>query len=108
MSVVSAPHGVAPRGKYIAIVSTTVENEDDPRRDVVPGLRLLGSIKQRFDSVSETFEPVSDGRDDKCYISKSYDASSHFESTTNDVLDLYERILGEKFDLNISSEIPPE
>jgi hypothetical protein len=41
------------------------------------------------------------------FISKSYDATSHFESTCDDILDLYEKIMGEKFDfdkVNFSQE----
>ena len=35
------------------------------------------------------------------YVTKSYDATSHFESATDDILEIYERITGEKLDLNI-------
>ncbi|VDO75607.1 unnamed protein product [Schistosoma margrebowiei] len=34
------------------------------------------------------------------FISSSYDASTHFESTCADVLDLYERIVGKPFELS--------
>jgi len=34
-------------------------------------------------------------------VTKSYDATSHFESASDEVLELYERITGEKLDLNI-------
>lgn len=37
---------------------------------------------------------------DGCYISKGYDATTHFESTVDDVLDLYKRITGKDIDLN--------
>ena len=33
-------------------------------------------------------------RRDGCYISKGYDATSHFETEINDVLDMYRRITG--------------
>jgi Rab GDP dissociation inhibitor len=32
---------------------------------------------------------------DKAYISTGYDATTHFETTVEDVLDLYRRITGE-------------
>ena len=38
--------------------------------------------------------PIDDGTKDHCYISKSYDATSHFETTTDDVKDIYQRITG--------------
>ena len=37
---------------------------------------------------------------DCCYISKGYDATTHFESTVDDVLDMYKRITGKDIDLN--------
>lgn len=40
--------------------------------------------------------PCSDG----CYISKGYDATTHFETTVDDVLDMYKRITGKDIDLN--------
>ena len=45
----------------------------------------------RFVKVYDLFEPLSDGREDKTFISKSYDATTHFESVADDVLSLYER-----------------
>jgi len=95
---VSAP------GIYIAIVSTIVE-KGSPDEDVAPGLHLLGPILKRFTSVSTTFEPVGDGSADKCYISSSFDATSHFESDVHDLLSLYERVSGEKLDMDISAEV---
>jgi Rab GDP dissociation inhibitor len=100
---VSHAHNVAAPGKYIAIVSTTVETAD-PIRELESGFMLLGKIMERFDSISDLYEPVNDGRANHCYISKSYDASSHFETAANDVLDLYERITGEKLDMTISAD----
>ena len=32
------------------------------------------------------------------FISKSYDATTHFETVCDDIMDMYERITGEKFD----------
>lgn len=42
------------------------------------------------------YEPKSDGRADNIFISKSYDATSHFETTTDDVKDIYRRATGEE------------
>lgn len=42
------------------------------------------------------YEPISDGTTDNIYISKSYDSSSHFESATQDVKDIYRRLAGEE------------
>jgi Rab GDP dissociation inhibitor len=105
--MVSYAHNVASPGKYIAIVSTTVETEN-PIGELSSGFNLLGKILERFDSVSELYEAVSDGKADNCYISKSYDATSHFETAANDVLSLYERVTGEILDMNISADMEEE
>lgn len=42
------------------------------------------------------YEPLDDGTKDKIFVSKSYDATSHFETTTDDVKDIYRRIMGEE------------
>jgi len=42
------------------------------------------------------YEPLEDGTKDNIFISKSYDPSSHFEATTDDVRDIYRRCAGEE------------
>jgi Rab GDP dissociation inhibitor len=74
--MVSFAHMVAARGFYVAIVSTTVESRN-PLSEVEPGINLLGNILERFDNVADIYEPVSDGRTDRCFISKSYDATRY-------------------------------
>lgn len=94
---VSAP------GMYIAIVSTIAEKSAtpgvSPDEDINPGLLLLGTILNRFTSVSKTYEPVHDGSNDKCYISKSLDGTSHFEKDVEDIMDLYYRVTGTELDM---------
>jgi len=59
----------------------------------------------RFVKVYETFEPLESGMEDNLFISKSFDATSHFESAIEDVLSLYERIMGEP--LNYEEPLQP-
>lgn len=40
------------------------------------------------------YEPLESGVNDNIFISKSYDATSHFETTTDDVKDIYRRAEG--------------
>lgn len=42
------------------------------------------------------YEPLEDGKKDNLFISRSYDATSHFETTTDDVKDIYRRCMGEE------------
>ncbi len=37
---------------------------------------------------------------DKCFISKGYDPTTHFETTVEDVLAMYKRITGTDLDLS--------
>jgi len=100
---VGSAHCVAARGVYIAIVSTKMES-DKPEEELAPGLNLLGQVMQRFMTVATTYEPVGDGDDDKCYISSSFDGSSHFENDCEDLLSLYKRVTGEELDMTINAD----
>jgi len=82
------------------MVSTTVET-DSPEEEIQPAIDLLGPILDMFVSVSTTYDPLEDGKASNLWITKSYDPSSHFEIASADILDMYERIVGEKLDLNI-------
>lgn len=42
------------------------------------------------------YEPLEDGKTDSVFLSKSYDATSHFETTTDDIRDIYKRAAGEE------------
>jgi len=94
----SYAHNVCANGKWLAFVSTTVETAN-PEAELAPGLALLGPIDDKFIEVQDVYEPISDGRSDKCFISKGYDATSHFETTVEDVLEMYKRITGKDLDL---------
>lgn len=56
-----------------------------------------------FVSVSTIYEPLEDGKQSNLWVTKSYDPSSHFEVASNDILEIYEKIVGEKLDLNIEA-----
>lgn len=99
VSLVSHTHQVAAKGWFVAMVSTTVETSN-PENEIRPGLDLLGPIKQKFVILSDYLEPTEDGRESQIFISKTYDATSHFESTSLDVLDIYKRGTGEEFDFS--------
>ena len=97
VTMVSFTHQVASKGWYIAMVSTTVET-NNPEAEIQPGVALLGPVKQKFIQISDLFEPLDDGKEKQLFISKSYDATSHFETTCKDVLDIFERGTGAQFD----------
>jgi len=107
ITVVGKHHETAAKGKYIAIVSTTVETAA-PEKEVEAGLALLGKPITCFHSIADTWVPKEDGRASKEFITASYDATSHFEATTDEMLGMYARIFGQEFDLSKPVELPAE
>ncbi|XP_065427348.1 rab GDP dissociation inhibitor alpha isoform X2 [Chrysemys picta bellii] len=95
--LVSWAHNVAAPGKFIAIVSTTVETSE-PEREVEPALQLLEPIDQKFVAISDLYEPMDDGTESQIFCSRSYDATTHFETTCDDIKDIYRRMVGTAFD----------
>ena len=98
--MVSSAHAVCAQGLRIVIVSTTVETAN-PQEEIAPAIALLGPVLETFTSISDIHEPTNESGAESLYITKSYDATSHFESSSKDVLDIYQRITGETLDLNI-------
>ncbi|KAI2624368.1 rab GDP-dissociation inhibitor [Hypoxylon sp. NC1633] len=97
IACVSSAHNVCPKGYYIAIVSTIAETSANHHLELQPGLDRLGKIEEQFMGAPiPLYEPLVDGTKDNIFISKSYDATSHFETTTDDVKDIYARATGEE------------
>lgn len=96
----SYTHNVAPKGKYIAFVSTETET-DNPEVELKPGIDLLGAVDEIFFDIHDRYEPINEQEDDNCFISTSYDATTHFESTVQDVISMYSRITGKGLDLSV-------
>jgi len=65
-----------------------------PEKEIVPGLQLLGPIHESFFSVTPIYTPISDGSADNIFITRSYDATSHFETVVEDVQDVWKRMIG--------------
>lgn len=98
------------------MVSTVVETST-PERELEPGLKLLGPIfekcvsspvlpettankvRNRFVSISPIYAPASSGTRDNVYITRSYDATSHFETVTDDVRDVWRRCMKQELEL---------
>jgi Rab GDP dissociation inhibitor len=97
IAMVSSAHNVCPKGYYIAIVSTIAETSLNQHLELQPGLERLGRIEEKFMGAPiPLYEPLESGGGDNIYISKSYDATSHFETTTDDVRDIYQRVCKEE------------
>ncbi|KAF8560226.1 rab GDP-dissociation inhibitor [Imleria badia] len=92
IAMVSSTHNVCAKDVYVAIVSTIVET-NKPEQEIIPGLQLLGTIHEKFVTVSPLYTPVSSGEADNIFITRSYDATSHFETVVEDVQDVWKRVM---------------
>jgi Rab GDP dissociation inhibitor len=106
ISMVSANHKIAADGFRVATVSTTVETAN-PVEELKFAIGLLPEVLESFVIVKDVFEPNTDGVADQVFISKSYDATSHFETASLDILDIWKRITGHDLDLS-KSPVAPE
>jgi len=48
----------------------------------------------RFVSVSPLYMPTTSGETDNIFITRSYDATSHFETVVENVRDVWKRVVG--------------
>ncbi|BBH09215.1 GDP dissociation inhibitor family protein / Rab GTPase activator family protein [Prunus dulcis] len=90
----SYAHNVAPKGKFIAFVSTEAET-DDPQVELKSGIDLLGPLDEIFYDTYDRYVPLTTIK------LTSYDATTHFESTVQDVLAMYTKITGKALDLSV-------
>ena len=72
ISMVSSAHAVCSKGLYIAMVSANVETST-PELEIRPALDLLGPTLETFSEITTQYVPISSGKDDNLFISKSYD-----------------------------------
>ncbi|QPG76834.1 Rab GDP dissociation inhibitor alpha [Brettanomyces nanus] len=93
IAVISSAHNICAKGYYVAIISTIIETTK-PHLELEPAFKVIGPTKDVLMGIAEIYRPIEDGSKDHVYISKSYDPSSHFESTTDDVKEIYERVTG--------------
>jgi len=100
ISMVSSAHAVCAKGLFIAMISTTVET-NNAEQEIRPALELLGEVLEMFVQEHVIYEPLDDGKVSNLFITKSYDATSHFELATDEILEIYRRITGETLDMNI-------
>lgn len=101
--VVSYAHNVAAKNYYIAIASTTVETAN-PEEELQPALELLGPVIEKFVKVSDVLVPTEDGSKSGVFITTTYDATTHFQTTCKEILDIYKRCTGGDLDLTTVRE----
>lgn len=58
----------------------------------------------RFVTVSPLYTPTSSGEADNIFITRSYDATSHFETVVDEVNDVWKRVTGHDLELKPREE----
>jgi Rab GDP dissociation inhibitor len=68
--------------------------EQVAQRELAVALPYMQPTKDVFYDLCDIEFPTDDGRESNVFVSKSYDATSHFQTAVDDVLDMYRRIMG--------------
>jgi Rab GDP dissociation inhibitor len=100
IAVLSSTHNVCPPGHWIAIVSTIAEKADNPQEELKLAFDLLHPFEERFMLAPSALWEPTNTVDDNIFVSKSLDATSHLETCTDDVKDLYKRMEGKDLDID--------
>lgn len=98
-------HAVCPAGKYLAIAAT-VREQEDPYNELAPAFETLAFAQGDlvFINVNDYYVPTTDGTAEGVFISESFDATSHFESSVDDVMSIYQRMSGKPLDMTVPDE----
>merc|ERR1712141_471878 len=99
ISVQSAELQVAPKGRWIAMISSQVYT-NSPRKELKVAYGVLGKVLKDFFTVNDTYKAANEGVKDNVFIPSSMDATTHFEQTTKEVMAIYQAITGQAVDLN--------
>jgi len=103
VSVMSSDLSVAPKGKYVAMISAQVET-DKPKDELLAAYKLLGPVRKEFFFVNDIYMPCNDPRVDNIFITSSMDAQTHFENATREVQAIYKLLTGKDVDLSARPE----
>ena len=103
IAVLNYTHCVCKKGYFLAIISTIAET-DKPETEIEVAMDIVGPILEKFDKVSEIYQPIDTTFKGNVFITSSFDPQSHFENDTDNVIDIYEKITGSKLDLNLEEE----
>jgi len=97
---ISYAHNIAPKGKFIAICSTTVET-GNPEQELTIAYQTIGPVLEKFVSVVDQLEQTDAAADAQkgLFVTSTYDATTEFETSCDDILAVFQRVTGEPLDL---------
>lgn len=96
-------HGVCKKGYYLAIISTTAEKSVE--EDLKIAFDVIGPVLYKFVSEEIVYESVDKTNKNNWFVTSSLDATSHFESAAENVVEIYKAITKNDLDLNIEKEL---
>jgi Rab GDP dissociation inhibitor len=96
---VSAAHNVSSKDKWLAFISTTAETNDH-EKELAPAFNLIGPVEEKFIYAQEVFHPKDGQPADNIFVTKSYDATTHFETTCENIISVYKQVTGKDFDFS--------
>ena len=71
-------------------------NRDHPKFEIEPALNIIGPYLKKFDKISDILVPYDNTFKDNAFVTKSFDPQIHFENDVEDIIEIYEKIRGEK------------
>merc|ERR1719284_623936 len=97
---VSAAHNVSAQNKWLAFISTTAETANH-EAELQPAFNLIGPIEEKFIYAQEVYHPKDSAQPtDNIFVTKSYDATTHFETTCENIISVYKQVTGKDFDFS--------
>lgn len=102
ISCVSHEQKIAPKPVHVVMISGNVSSDDEKtaKSELKVARALVGKALQEFFEVSPLYAPSGEVGKDNVWISSSYDATSHWQTTISEVLAMFTKMTGKKVDLN--------
>ena len=94
---------VCKNGFYLAIISTIIET-NEPYQEINIAKSIIGNILEEFITISDIYEPIDTNFEDNIYITSSFDSFIHFQYDIENVLEIYEKITGERYNLEFEEK----
>jgi Rab GDP dissociation inhibitor len=85
---------------YISIINSTSDSNSVP--DLTLASDLLAPLEDKFSSITDTYEPIHDGLSSKLFLTKSHNNSNY--DMENEILNLFEKVVGSRFNMESVSD----
>ncbi|ETO22935.1 hypothetical protein RFI_14257, partial [Reticulomyxa filosa] len=98
ISVMSSALQVAPKERFLAMISAQVYT-NNPKRELGVAYQLLGKVLKDFFLVNDTYVPAKELGADGVFICSSMDATTHFQASSREVMTIFKELTGKDVDL---------